>query len=291
MSYLALSFEVGSIDPVQAESTCFDIGALSVTFSDERDDAVLEPLPGEVRLWPHTRLTALFAADKADAGLIVRLATALQLPLELLQAQSLADRAWEREWLRDFHAMRFGRRLWVSPRHETVHAADGVIVRLDPGLAFGTGTHASTALCLTWLDGTQLRGLEVIDYGCGSGVLAIAALKLGASCVHAFDHDPQALLATRENAADNEVAAGLRICEAASQLPRECDVMVANILSETLIALAPALAPRVSSGGSVLLAGMLAAQEPEVAACYSPWFDMGRFDTRDGWVALQGRRH
>ena len=122
MSYLALSFEVGSIDPEQAETTCVEIGALSVTFSDEQDDPVLEPLPGEVRLWPHTRLTALFAADKADAGLIVRLATALGLPLERLQAQSVADRAWEREWLRDFHAMRFGRRLWVSPRHETVQS-------------------------------------------------------------------------------------------------------------------------------------------------------------------------
>ena len=291
MSYLALSFEVDSIDPEQAETTCFEIGALSVTFSDEQDDAVLEPLPGEVRLWPHTRLTALFAAEQADAGLIVRLAAALGLPLERLQAQSLADRAWEREWLRDFHAMRFGRRLWVSPRHETVHADDSVIVRLDPGLAFGTGTHASTALCLTWLDGMPLDGLDVIDYGCGSGVLGIAALKLGARCVHAFDLDPQALLATRENAADNGVAAELRICEDASRLPQECDVIVANILSETLMALAPALAARVSSSGSVLLAGILAPQEPEVAACYAPWFDMGRFAERDGWVALQGRRH
>jgi ribosomal protein L11 methyltransferase len=291
VSYLALSFEVGSIDPEQAERSCFEIGALSVTFSDERDDAVLEPLPGEVRLWPHTRLTALFAAQHADPGLILRLAAALGLPPALLQAQSVADRVWEREWLRDFHAMRFGRRLWVSPRHETVDAADGVVVRLDPGLAFGTGTHASTALCLTWLDGAQLGGLEVIDYGCGSGVLGIAALKLGARCVHAFDLDPQALLATRENAADNEVAAGMHVCEDAQQLPQECNVMVANILSETLVALAPALAARVRYGGSVLLAGILASQEAEVAACYSAWFDMGRFAARDGWIALQGRRH
>jgi ribosomal protein L11 methyltransferase len=291
VSHLALSFEVGAMDPEQAETICFESGALSVTFSDEHDDAVLEPLPGEVRLWPHTRLTALFAAEKAGTGLIVRLAAALGLPLERLRAQHLPDRAWEREWLRDFHAMRFGRRLWVSPRHETVQAADSVIVRLDPGLAFGTGTHASTALCLTWLDGTELGGLSVVDYGCGSGVLGIAALKLGARCVHAFDLDPQALLATRENAADNDVAASLRICEGAQQLPQECDVMVANILSETLVALAPAVAARVSSGGSVLLGGILESQEPEVAACYSPWFDMGRFAARDGWVALQGRRH
>jgi len=291
VSYLALSFEVDSIDPEQAETTCFEIGALSVTFSDERDDAVLEPLPGELRLWPHTRLTALFAAEKADAALIVELATALGLPVERLQAQSLADRAWEREWLRDFHAMRFGRRLWVSPRHETVHAADAVIVRLDPGLAFGTGTHPSTALCLSWLDARPLSGLDVIDYGCGSGVLGIAALKLGARCVHAFDLDPQALLAARENAADNNVASALRICEDAQQLPQRCDVMLANILSETLVALAPALAARVTSGGSVLLGGILAPQESEVAACYAAWFDMGRFAARDDWVALEGRRH
>jgi ribosomal protein L11 methyltransferase len=291
VSYLALSFEVGSIDPEQAESSCFEIGALSVTFSDEGDDAVLEPLPGEVRLWPHTRLTALFAAEQADPGLILRLAASLGLPPASLQAQNVADRAWEREWLRDFHAMRFGQRLWVSPRHETVDAADSVVVRLDPGLAFGTGTHASTALCLTWLDGAQLGGLDVIDYGCGSGVLGIAALKLGARCVHAFDLDPQALLATRENAADNEVAAGMHVCDDAQQLPQECNVMVANTLSETLVALAPALAARVRYGGSVLLAGILASQEAEVAACYSAWFDMGRFAARDGWIALQGRRH
>lgn len=291
MSYLALSFEVGSIDPELAEATCFDTGALSVTFSDEHDDAVLEPLPGEVRLWPHTRLTALFAAENADAGLILRLAAALGLPPASVQAQSLADRVWEREWLQDFHPMRFGQRLWVSPRHETVDAADAIVVRLDPGLAFGTGTHASTALCLTWLDGAPLRGRTVIDYGCGSGVLGIAALKLGARCVHAFDIDPQALLATRENAADNGVGAGLQICKAAQQLPQDCDVMLANILSETLLTLAPTLAPHVASGGSLLLGGILEPQEPEVAGCYSAWFHMGRAAQRDGWVALHGRRH
>jgi len=291
MAYLALSFALGTLDAQQAEAACFERGALSVTFSDEHDDAVLEPLPGEVRLWPRTRLTALFAAASADAGLIVALAATLGLEPSALQAQAVADRVWEREWLRDFHAVRFGRRLWVCPRHETVTANDAVVVRLDPGLAFGTGTHPSTALCLTWLDGARLDGVELIDFGCGSGVLAIAALKLGAQRAHAFDIDPQARLATHENAADNGVAARLRVCERAQQLPRGCGTLIANILSETLLALAAELAPLIARGGSLLLAGILSEQEQEVAARYGAWFDMGRYAQRDGWVALQGRRH
>jgi ribosomal protein L11 methyltransferase len=291
MAHLTLSFPLGQLEPERAESACFERGALSVTFSDERDDAVFEPLPGEVRLWPRTRLTALFDAESADAGLIVALAGTLGLEPEQLHAQALADRVWEREWLRDFHAMRFGRRLWVCPRHESVAAPDAVVVRLDPGLAFGTGTHPSTALCLAWLDGAGLEGVELVDFGCGSGVLAIAALKLGARRAHAFDIDPQALLATHENAADNGVASRLELCDRAQQLPRDCGALVANILSETLLALAPELAPLIASGGSLLLAGILSAQEQEVAARYAAWFDMARYAQRDGWVALHGRRH
>jgi ribosomal protein L11 methyltransferase len=170
-------------------------------------------------------------------------------------------------------------------------AAGSVVVRLDPGLAFGTGTHPSTALCLTWLDDASLEGVELVDFGCGSGVLAIAALKLGARRVYAFDIDPQALLATHENAADNGVASRLELCERAQQLPRACGALVANILSETLLALAAELAPLIASGGSLLLAGILSAQEQEVAARYGAWFDMARYAQRDGWVALHGRRH
>jgi len=291
MPYLSLSFALGPPDPAGAEAACIEHGALSVTLSDACDDAVLEPLPGEIRLWPRTRLTALFAADAADAALIVSLADALGVAASLLHVEALADRPWEREWLRDFRAMRFGRRLWICPRHDTVTAEDAVVVRLDPGLAFGTGTHPSTALCLAWLDGAAVAGQDVIDYGCGSGVLAIAALKLGARRAHAFDIDPQALTATRENAAENGVAGSIAICDRAAQLPRGCRVLIANILSETLLALAPEIASLVAVGGSLLLAGLLSGQEPAVASRYAAWFDMARYAQLDGWVALRGRRH
>ena len=315
MPYLELSFELDRLDPEVAEAACFDSGAISVTLSDECEPpldawapgtsahaatpgAVLEPPPGETRLWPRTRLQALFAADEADARLIVTLARALGVEPARLRARALVDRVWEREWLRDFHALQFGRRLWVCPRHEsealasaTARAADAVVVRLDPGLAFGTGTHPSTALCLEWLEGLMLEGLEIIDYGCGSGLLAIAALKLGARRAYAFDIDPQALLATRANAADNAVVARLELCEREAQLPRARDLLVANILSEVLLALAPRMAALVTPGGSVLLAGILPAQQPEVAAHYSAWFDMRCYAQRDGWAALRGQRH
>jgi ribosomal protein L11 methyltransferase len=291
MAHLELSFELAELDPERAEAACFGHGALSVTLSDARDDAVLEPRPGEVRLWPRTRLQALFAAESADAALIAALASELRLEPRQLHARAVVDRVWEREWLKDFHAMRFGRRLWVCPRHETVTQAGAVVVRLDPGLAFGTGSHPSTALCLDWLDAAALDGRQVIDYGCGSGVLAVAALKLGASRAYAFDIDPQALLATRQNAADNGVAERLQLCERGAQLPRGCDVLLANILSEILINMAEVLAPLVTRGGWALLAGLLPTQEREVAAVYSAWFDMQRHAQRDGWVALHGQRH
>jgi ribosomal protein L11 methyltransferase len=308
MPYLELSFDLAGLDPEWAQSACFGCGALSVTLSEARDDAVgdvaryddsnvvtassvLEPGVGEVRLWAQTRVQALFAAENAAPALLAALAGAVGVEPQRLRARAVADRVWEREWLRDFHAMRFGQRLWVCPRHESVPQPDAVVVRLDPGLAFGTGTHASTALCLEWLEGCALAGRQVIDFGSGSGVLAVAALKLGARRAYAFDIDPQALLATRDNAADNGVAARLEVCERTTQLPRDCDVLLANILSGILQGLAPTLAPLVAPGGSALLAGILAGQEAEVAASYSPWFDMRCHAQREGWIALHGQRH
>ena len=306
MAYLAVSFELNGFDPERAEAACFELGALSVTFSDLRETAsptqeaanhaaragtILEPLPGEVRLWPDTRVQALYGAECAEPALLARLAAALGVNPTRLQAQALPDRPWERAWLQDFHAMRFGRRLWICPRHEHVSHDEAVVVRLDPGLAFGTGTHPSTAMCLEWLDGADLAARRVIDYGCGSGVLAIAALRLGARRAHAFDIDAQALLATRANAIDNGVRSRLRLCERPSQLPRHCEVLLANILSDTLLALSADLAALVVPRGEIVLAGILAQDEPEVAARYAAWFDMKCHARRAGWVALRGRRH
>lgn len=293
--YLELSFELGALALAQVEEACVRAGALAVTFCDAQDEPVLEPAPGEMRLWRSTQVQALFPAVLADTQLILGIAQSLGRPAAELRARAVAERVWEREWLRDFHAMRFGERLWICPRHESLSDPDAAVVHLDPGLAFGTGTHPTTALCLQWLDElsrdqTGLIGCTVVDYGCGSGVLGLAALALGARRVHAFDIDPQALLATRENAEDNGVADRLRTYARADDLPGGCDVLLANILAPVLIAHAAAFAALLPPGGRMLLAGLLAGEGAEVAAAFDQWFHMERYAQRDGWVALSGIR-
>jgi ribosomal protein L11 methyltransferase len=289
-SFVQLSFDLRELDAETAEAACFEYGATSITYRDLRDDPVLEPAPGEFRLWPQTYLQALFAGDVNVESTRDALAKTLKISLERIAAERVEDRAWEREWLKDFHAMRFGERLWVAPHHEDVPAADAVVVRLDPGLAFGTGTHPTTALCLEWLAQYVQKGMVVTDYGCGSGILAVAAVKLGAREAHAFDIDPQALLATRENAAANGVGAQVIVHEQAETLPRGVDVLVANILSEPLCALAPSFAGLVKPGGAVVLAGLMTHQAADVTQAHDAWFDMTPIAKRDDWVGLSGRR-
>jgi ribosomal protein L11 methyltransferase len=287
---LELSFDLGALDAQAAEEACLACGASAVTFMDAHDDPVLEPLPGEFRLWRQTRLKSLFAWREEPALLIAQLAAALGIAAADISVARLAERAWEREWLKDFHAQRFGRRLWVCPHHETVSEPDAVVVRLDPGLAFGTGTHPSTALCLAWLDAHLIAGWRVIDYGCGSGVLSLAAGALGARAVHAFDIDPQALIATSENAARNALAQRIRVHADADTLPAGVDLLCANILSGVLCALVERFARLVREGGGLLLAGLLEHEAADVTAAYASCFDVTPCGARDGWVALAGRR-
>ncbi|MDA8348752.1 MAG: 50S ribosomal protein L11 methyltransferase [Pseudomonadota bacterium] len=288
--FLQISFDLGELPADGAEAACFECGASAITFADARDEPVLEPAPGELRLWPATRLEALFTPDAPQEALIARLSAALGVAPERLTARRLADRVWEREWLRDFHAMRFGLRLWICPQHEQVEDPDAVVVRLDPGLAFGTGTHPTTALCLEWLDAHPPIDGEVVDYGCGSGVLALAAARLGARRVQCFDIDPQALLATHENAAANGLERQIRPCAAAEALEPPVALLMANILCAPLVALAPRFAALVATDGAVLLAGLLEPDADEVIAAYAPWFALKPVATREGWVALSGRR-
>lgn len=286
-SWLSLSVDLAGRDPEVAENACFAAGALSVTLTDAVDDAILEPAPGEVRLWPQTVLQALFPAEAAGPGVIVTLAEALQLPASSIRVEPVRNRVWEREWLKDFHTMRFGRRLWIVPNHEAHPAQpEAVVVRLDPGLAFGTGTHPSTALCLTWLDAHFVPDTTVIDYGCGSGVLGIAAAKLGARQVDGFDIDPQALIATRDNAAANNVHDRVRGHVSAGALPVKADVVLANILAGTLIELAPVLCGFLRPGGKLVLAGILKQQVHEVRAAFAPHIDLKVFAEHEGWAAL-----
>ena len=290
MPFVELTFELDSLDAESAEAACFACGAISVTLSDARDDPVLEPLPGEVRLWPQTRVQALFPGDEDPSVATQALSSALGIPPERVRAGLVQDKVWEREWLRDFHAMRFGRRLWVCPRHEEVTDLDAVVVRLDPGLAFGTGTHPTTAMCLEWLESQLEPGSRLIDYGCGSGILAIAAVRLGAKEAWCFDIDPQALVATRDNALANGVDDRVRVCESDGELPAGVDVVVANILSGPLCELAPRMAELVRPGGQIMLAGLLYDEASEVTRAYGAWFDMKMSGQRDDWVSLSGRR-
>lgn len=290
MPFTQLTLELGSRDPAVAEDCCFEHGALSVTLLDAGDDPVLEPPPGATPLWKSVRLAALFSDDVDAGALAAAIGAALGLPPEKVQAAGLEDRAWEREWLRDFRPMRFGRRLWICPGGQRAPDPEAVILELDPGLAFGTGTHPTTALCLEWLDAAPLAGCSVLDYGCGSGVLALAALALGATGACALDIDPQAWLATHQNARRNRLEAGLEVVEAIAPGAGPWDVVLANILAGPLIRLAPALARHTRPGGDLLLAGLLDEQAESVAVAYRPWFHMQVFRKRDGWTVLSGRR-
>jgi ribosomal protein L11 methyltransferase len=287
---LALTLNLDGLDAERVEEACFEFGALAVSYTDQRDDPILEPAPGEFRLWPHSRLQALFPFDTSPQSLVAGLSHVLRIEPSRLVVETLADRVWEREWLRDFHPMCFGRRLWVAPHHAHVHTEGAVIVRLDPGLAFGTGTHATTAMCLAWLDEHVVAGQRAIDYGCGSGVLAVAAVKLGASEAYAFDIDPQALTATHDNAMANGVEPQVHVLTTAESLPGGADILLANILCGPLCELAPRFASLLRSGGKIVLAGLLSAQADEVTRAHAPWFDIAPFASRDGWTALAGIR-
>jgi ribosomal protein L11 methyltransferase len=285
-----LSFELGNRDASVVEDICFELGATSVTYVDAHDDPVLEPLPGEFRLWPTTRVRALFS-DSTDTTAVARaLLEKLGIAPGASSTEWIEDRVWEREWLRDFHAMRFGQRLWICPHHEQVTEPGAVVVKMDPGLAFGTGTHPTTALCLEWLDRYVAGGEQVIDFGCGSGVLGIAAVELGAVAAHCFDIDPQALTATRENAAANGLQSRVSTYETAVALPRSVDILVANILSGPLCELAATFGSLVREGGSIVLAGLLEREVADVTEAHTAWFDIRPFEVREGWSGLAGKR-
>ncbi|MBD3620344.1 MAG: 50S ribosomal protein L11 methyltransferase [Chromatiales bacterium] len=274
-----------------AESLLLAAGAVSVTYRDAEDQPVLEPAPGETPLWDQVLVTGLFEAD-ADLATLTALIRA-QLPaLQALDTRQVEDQDWERAWMDDFRPMRFGQRLWICPSWDEPPAGDAISILLDPGLAFGTGTHPTTALCLEWLDAHPPAGLEVIDYGSGSGILAVAALKLGAARVTAVDIDPQALTATRDNAARNGVDDARLHIDYPEGLGEKttADLVMANILAGPLVELAPVMAGRVRPGGAIVLSGILREQADTVRQAYTAWFDMDPPAFREDWTRLTGRR-
>lgn len=266
-------------------------GACAVTLQDAADQPLFEPPPGATPLWGATRVVGLFEADADIEAVLRALASALApAPLPDWHLNPLEDRDWVRAWMDDFRPMRFGERLWIVPGETAPPDPGAVNIRLDPGLAFGTGTHPTTAMCLRWLDAQPPRARTVIDYGCGSGILAIAAARLGARHVHAVDTDPQALLATADNARRNAVADRI-----AAWLPGDfpgepADLLLANILAGPLVSLAPRLAELVHPGGDIVLSGILAEQADAVREAYAGAFDIARVAQEEEWVCLAGRR-
>ena len=283
-----------AITPDQAafyEDALLDVGAVSVTFMDAEDQPIFEPDLGTTPLWTHTHLLALFEGD-ADAEQVLahlRLLTGDELPEH--QVERIEDQDWERSWMDNFQPMRFGRRLWIVPSWHAAPEPDAVNLLLDPGLAFGTGTHPTTALCLQWLDGQVLEGCSVLDFGCGSGILAIAALLLGAERAVGTDIDPQALEASRDNASRNGIDPARFPLYLPQDLPDEqADVVVANILAGPLVQLAPQITARVKHGGRLALSGILAEQADEVRAAYAEAFELDPTAEQDGWVRISGVR-
>jgi ribosomal protein L11 methyltransferase len=298
MPWLELSLTLRAEQQAEVERALEELGALCLTLQDARADtpderAIFEPGLGETPLWNELVLDALFDADIDRSGLVHALVELVPtLAPEQLRFREVADRDWTRVWLDRFQPLRFGRRLWIYPWtiEPPPELGAAAVVRLDPGLAFGTGTHPTTALCLEWLDAADLAGRTLIDYGCGSGVLALAALALGAARVVGVDHDVQALTASRDNAARNGVSERLELYTP-QQFPQiTATVLVANILAEPLCALAPRFARCLAPGGAIALSGILAGQADEVRACYAEEFEDFAVAERDGWVRLTGRR-
>jgi len=283
-----------AITPEQAptyEDALLDVGAVSVTFMDAEDQPIFEPDLGTTPLWSHTHLLALFEADTDADALVAHLQLLTDGALPEHQIERIEDQDWERSWMDGFAPMRFGQRLWIVPSWHEAPQPDAVNLLLDPGLAFGTGTHSTTSLCLQWLDAQPLEGCSVLDFGCGSGILAIAALLLGAPRAVGTDIDPQALEASRDNAGRNGIADERFPVYLPADLPQEpADVVVANILAGPLVSLAPQITSLVKGGGRLALSGILAEQAEEVRAAYAADFELDPTAVQDGWVRISGVR-
>ena len=293
MNWIEISFDVRSDGLSRVEQALDDLGAVSVTLLDAEDHPILEPGPGETPVWPTTTVRALFEEGVDQRGLFGALQIMIPwLTPARLKITEVADQEWTRAWMDQFKPMQFGRRLWIYPSNiEPTADADTVIVRLDPGLAFGSGTHATTALCLAWLDSAGIAGLRVLDFGCGSGILAIAALKLGALEAIGIDNDPQALIASVDNAERNDVAARLKVFLPDDAPRAEYPVVLANILAKSLVDLYEHIRDACQPGGTVVLSGILRDQADEVVAAYTPDFESFEVVPQDDWVRIIARRH
>ena len=291
MSWLQLRLAITPEQAPALEDQLLELGAVSVTFMDAEDQPIFEPDLGTTPLWSNTHLLALFETDTDGEALLQHLRLLWQAELPAHELEQIEDQDWERSWMDNFHPMRFGQRLWIVPSWHAAPEPDAVNLLLDPGLAFGTGTHPTTSLCLQWLDAQQLQGKTLIDFGCGSGILAIAGLLLGAEHAVGTDIDIQALEASRDNAQRNQIVDELFDLYLPENMPAEpADVLVANILAGPLVSLAPQLASLVKPGGLLALSGILAEQTDEILQAYQGDFELDPVAEQDGWIRVSGKR-
>jgi ribosomal protein L11 methyltransferase len=292
MPWIQIRFETDSRHSDTVEEAALEAGALAVTFEDKEDKPIFEPPIGETPLWEKLILTALFDADidtEATQSLIQQLLGDYRPKYKI---ELLEDKDWEREWIKNYHPMCFGDRLWICPSWTPPPEPDAINLMLDPGLAFGTGTHPTTALCLKWLDQAELKGKTVVDFGCGSGILAIAALLLGAEKVIAIDIDPQALEATVDNAERNQIPPA----KLETYLPEDApavvaDLVLANILAGPLLSLKDTLCQYLRNGGELVLSGLLENQADDICAHYSDIIDFQPSAQEGDWMRLSGSKH
>lgn len=292
MSWLQVRLAVTPDNAVAHEELLLAMGAVSVTFMDAEDQPIYEPDLGTTPLWSKTHLLGLFDDALTTEALEQQLRDCFTDRLPEFAIEALPDQDWERSWMDDFQPMRFGRRLWVVPSWHSAPDPDAVNMLLDPGLAFGTGTHPTTALCLEWLDSQQVQDLHVLDFGCGSGILAIAALLLGAKHATCTDIDPQALEATADNASRNTLDQARLSLYLPKDMPQQQhDMVLANILAGPLVELAPQLASLCRRGGRLVLSGILSEQAADVQHAYAEHLALDPVQELDGWVRISGVRN
>ncbi len=291
MDWLQISFQIEKSQADLISEVLTGLGSLSITYSDTLDDAIYEPPVGQTPLWDNITVNALFSTDVNQEDIKASIFEICNV--NALTSFILKDRVWEDECKKDFHSMKFGENLWVCPSWESQAElpSDAIIINMDPGLAFGTGSHQTTSLCLEYLDNNPPKNIDVIDFGCGTGILAIAAAKLGASRVLAIDNDPQAIISSKDNVINNQCESIIKTIHSKNEIDFEgCDLLIANILTNPLIKLAPTFAALVNPDGELLLSGILKKQVDRVVGCYSEYFTNLEVSNIDEWYRVTGTR-
>ena len=291
MIWKQISFEVKKSETDLVSEVLMGLGSVSITYSDALDDAIYEPPVGQTPLWDNVKVNALFSSEVNQKSIETSISDICNIVV--IDTVTLKDRVWEEECQKDFPSMRFGKRLWVCPSWDTesILSNDSIVIHMDPGLAFGTGTHQTTSLCLEYLDSNPPKNLRVIDFGCGTGILAIAAAKFGAKSVIAIDNDPQAVLSSKENVAKNKCENTITTIHSINQgSDRKCDLLIANILANPLVELEPLFSDLVHTKGMLLLSGILKEQVDRVVKCYSINFSNIEVANKGEWFRISGKR-